>query len=144
MFSKYAFFNIAALFVLSGLSIVGAAISLLSWTAIKPEYEEGVQTSGGKRMASARVCLTVGCVVVWLCTLFGFFLNGPRSPSLPFGFWQDFPAALQFLFLPIDGVLFASVAFASWARGRGRLVFIFATGLMAVATLAGSIILWSP
>ncbi len=144
MFSRYAFFDVAAELVLWGLTILGVLAALASWTAAGPDRKEGALTIGGRRLAWARVCLTAGCVAIWVATFLGSEVKSPQSPSLPFGFWQDYPVALQILFLPIDAVFAASVILAFQARGRGRLILLIAALIMAAASLAGSIFLWSP
>jgi hypothetical protein len=144
MLPKYAFFDVAAGLVLCGLTIIGAVAALLGWIATKPEHKEGVRTIGGRRLARSRVSLTAGCVAVWACTFLGCVVTGPKSPSLAFGFWQDYPVALQTLFFPIDAAFVASVFFAAEARGRGRLILLIATAILAVASLAGSTLLWTP
>ena len=144
MFPKYAFFNLGAILVLWGLTILGVLACLPCWTATAAEYEEGLRTLGGRRLVLARTCLTAGCVAVWCCTFLGSVVKGPKSPDLDFGFWQDFPVVLQALFFPIDAALVASVFFAYGARGRGRMVLLVATQIMAVAAFAGSVILWQP
>lgn len=98
MFPRYAFFNLGAIIVLWGLTVIGAVASLPSWIATEPEHEEGVRTIGGRRLAWSRVSLTAGCVAVWVCTFLGCVVKGPKSPFLDFGFWQDYPVALQTFF----------------------------------------------
>jgi hypothetical protein len=144
MFPRYAFFNMGAIVVLWGLKVIGALAALPSWIATEPEYEEGQRTVGGRRLVWSRVSLTAGCVAVWACTLLGCVVKGPKSPSLDFGFWQDYPVALQALFFPIDAAFVASVFFATQARGRGRLILLIAAAIMAIASMAGSVLLWTP
>ena len=145
MFSKYAFFNIAAGLVLWGLSIVGAIATLPCWTATEPEYDEGVKSPGGRRLVRARIFMTAGCVAVWICTFLGQTLSGSNDlPGLPFGFWQDHPVLLQCLFFPIDAFFAAAVFLAFQVRGRRTWIVQLATSIMAVASFLGSVILWSP
>jgi hypothetical protein len=64
-------------------------------------------------------------------------------PNLPFGFWQDHPVILQGLFFPIDAAFAAAVMLAFLARGRRAWIVKVATSIMAVASILGSIVLWS-
>ena len=144
MFSRYAFFNVGALFVLWGLSTAGVIAALPVWTAAEPEYDEGVQSPSGRRLARARILMTAGCAAVWICTCLGQTLSGSKDlPDLPFGFWQDHPVLLQRLFFPIDAAFAAAVFLAFQARGRGAWIVRVATSIMAVAAFLGSVLLWS-
>ena len=145
MFSRYAFFNLGALFVLWGLSIAGVIAGLAVWTATEPEYDEGVRSSGGRCLARARISMTAGFVAVWICTFLGETLSGSKDlPGLPFGFWQDHPVLLQRLMLPIDAAFAAAVMLAFNARGRGVWIVRVAASLMAIASFLGSVLLWTP
>jgi hypothetical protein len=145
MFSKYAFFNLGALFVLWGLSIAGVIVALPVWTATEPEYDEGVQSPSGRRLARARIFMTAGCAAVWICAFLGQTLSRSKDlPDLPFGFWQDHPVLLQRLFLPIDAAFAAAAFLAFQARGRGAWIVRVAASILAIASFIGSVILWSP
>jgi hypothetical protein len=144
MFPKYAFFNVAAALVLFWLSVVGAIAALPGWIATEPEYDDGVQSPGGRCLARARIFMTAGCGAVWICTFLGLALSGSKElAGLTFGFWQDHPVVLQGLFFPIDAAFAASVFFATQARGRRAWIVQVATPIMAIASILGSVFLWS-
>lgn len=128
--------------VLWMLYIAGAIAVLPSWASAEPDCEEGAITRGGRCLVWARVLLTFGCAVVWICTFLGHALTGPSG--ITFGFWQSHPVLLQKLLLLADSILAVSVVFAWKAHGSGKRILHVAAPIMAAMSAIGSIVLFRP
>ncbi|MGB7266136.1 MAG: hypothetical protein WBC92_11535 [Terracidiphilus sp.] len=139
MGSKYMFFGAASLVLLWTLSVAGAIAVLPSWNVAEPEYEEGVLTRGGRYLVGARILLTAGCGVIWICTFLGHAFTG--SLDVPFGFWEHHPVALQILLLAADLLLIVSGFVARQARGSKVWILQLATAIMAIASILSSVLL---
>jgi hypothetical protein len=141
MASTSAWFDLYALILLWLLSIAGGIAVTLSWIYVEPEFnEENMLTMGGLCSVRARALLTAGCVVLWICTLLGHVLPGPKPGDI-FGFWQSHPAALVTFVFIADLPLVVSVFFAWQALGVGRWILSIASPIITLAAIAASFVL---
>jgi hypothetical protein len=129
------FFADIILFIfLWALSVAGGIVVWLSWVYVETKYdEEGLLTRDSHCLVRARALLTVSCSMIWLCTLLGHILPGPKG--INFGFWIVHPLLLLTLFLLTDISLIASVVFAWQGHGSGKWILWVATPMMTVASL---------
>ncbi len=146
MAPAYTFFYLVSLVLLWVLSVAGGIAVVLSWINIEAEFdEEGVLTRDSRCLVSARAWLTVGCMVFWICTLLGYALTGYLTDSnrtIDFGFWQEHFVLLLTFFLLADLLLIVSVIFAWQARSSRRWILRIATLVIAVASIASTVLLF--
>lgn len=142
MSRESTFFYLYALFLLWVLSLGGGIAAVLSWIYVDAEYdEEGLLTRDSHFLTRARILLTVGCAVFWVCTILGHALSGSGSAA-DFGFWQDHPMLLVTLFFLADILLITSAVFAWQARGGSRWILSIATPVLASSSVVASFVLF--
>jgi hypothetical protein len=129
--------GMASFFLLWVLSVIGAFAVVPSWAYTEPQYEEGVLTSGGRCMSRARLLLTLGCLVFWVCLVIGYALEGDSGPV--FEFWQDHSLILIASLYYADILLIALVVFAWQARGSGKWILWIASPRVAHVSAALSL-----
>jgi len=136
------FFYLYALFLLWVLSLGGGIAAVLSWIYVDAEYdEEGLLTRDSRCLTRARMLLTAGCIVFWVCTILGHALTG-SGRSTDFGFWQNHPMLLVTFFFLADILLVTSVVFAWRARGGRRWILSIATPVLALSSVVASFVLF--
>lgn len=138
MIPQHAFLGMAAFIVLWMLSLIGAVVILPSWLSTEPEYEEGAVTPGGRYLVWARMLLTIGCIVVWACTMCGHLLTGPNDVT--FGFWQNHATLLQASLVLTGSIFVFSMFLVRKSRGSRQWILWLATSVMATASLVGSLV----
>ncbi len=142
MFSRYAFFGLAAFLLLWLLSVAGAAALCFSWMFAKTNYEDGVLSRNSYYLITARALLAAACIVFWICTCLGHVLTAPGDGI--FMFWEHHPVTLQITLIPADLMLAASTLFSWQVNGPRSWVVKIATAIFFLAAIASSFILWQP
>jgi hypothetical protein len=142
MFSRYAFFGIAAFLLLWPVSLAGAAALCFSWMSVETKYEDGVLSRNSHYLIITRALLAGACIIFWTCTFLGHVLT-PHAGSA-FEFWENHPVALQITLIPADLTLAASTLFSWQLNGQGSRVVKITTAIFFLVAVAGSILLWQP
>jgi hypothetical protein len=142
MFSRYAFFGVAAYLLLWPVSLAGAAALCFSWMSAETDYEDGALSRNGYYLITTRALLAAACIIFWTCTFLGHVLT-PHA-GFAFEFWENHPVALQITLIPADVILGASALFSWQLNGRGSSVVKIATAIFFLVAVASSILLWQP
>lgn len=146
MAPAYTFFYLVSFVLLWVLSVASGIAVVLSWINIETEFdEEGVLTQDSRCLVRARAWLTVGCMVFWICTVLGYALTSSLSDSnrtIDFGFWQEHFVLLLTLFLHADLLLILSVVFAWQSRSSRRWTPRIATLVIALASIASTVLVF--
>jgi hypothetical protein len=101
------------LWPLTFLTIIAVFVCLIF---TKPEYDDGVLTSGGKRLFRSRVFLGVGCAIYCLCIP----LSEAIRNSVPVGgsFWNKFWPLFFALIIGAEISMLTAVIYGFGARGK--------------------------
>jgi hypothetical protein len=142
MFSRYAFFGVAAFLLLWPVSLVGAAALCFSWMSAKTNYEDDALSRNSHYLIITRALLAAACIIFWTCTCLGHVLTGPSEGV--FMFWENHPVALQITLIPADLMSAAATLFSWQLNGPGSLVVKITAAVFFLAAIASSILLWQP
>jgi hypothetical protein len=142
VFSRYAFFGVAAFLLLWPVSLAGAAALCFSLMSAKTKHEDGALSRNSYYLIITRALLAAACIIFWTCTFLGHVLT-PHA-GFAFEFWENHPVALQITLIPANVILGASTLFSWQLNGSGSLVVKITTAIFFVVAIASSLVLWQP